>query len=146
MKIYLGADHRGFELGKALEQALVEGGAAVEHVGANALNPDDDYVDFGAEVGRRVASDSDALGIVVCGSGVGMDIAANKIKGVRAFLGYSKEQVRSARNDDDVNVLALGSDFTDIESAKELTKIFTETPFDSSEKRVRRVEKIKALE
>ncbi len=146
MKVYIGADHRGYDHALALEGYLKEQGVATELVGTNDHTSEDDYVDFAIQVGRKVAEDPSNRGVVLCGSGVGMDIAANKISGIRAFLGYAVDQVRSARNDDDVNVLALGADFTTQETSKELVDAFLKTPFDSSERRIRRIEKIKALE
>lgn len=146
MKVYIGADHRGYDHALVLEEYLKEQGVETELLGSNDHASEDDYVDFAIQVSRKVASDPVNRGVVLCGSGVGMDIAANKIPGIRAFLGYSADQVKSARNDDDVNVLALGADFTSPDTAKELVHAFLNTPFDNSERRVRRIEKIKQLE
>lgn len=146
MKVYIGADHRGRELADSLERELKNQGHDVEVVLKDNNRPEDDYVDFAVEAARKVVTDPENRGIVVCGSGVGVDIAANKIKGVRASLGYSVEQVKSARNDDDINMLALGADFLDNEAARKIVTAFFETEFDASERRLRRIDKIKALE
>jgi len=146
MKVYIGADHRGYSLAQSLVAMLRQEGHDVEVVGSNDHASEDDYVDFAAEVGRKVAVDMQNRGVVICGSGVGMDIAANKINGIRASLGYSVDQVKSARNDDDINVLALGADFLDNNQAHVLVQAFLQTPFDDSERRLRRLEKITALE
>jgi ribose 5-phosphate isomerase B len=146
MKIFLGADHRGYALAQKLKTTLTKDGHEVSLVGSEDHSAEDDYVDFAATVGKDVALNPQSRGVVICGSGVGMDIAANKIKGVRASLGYSAEQVKAARNDDDINVLALGADFTNEETGHELVQAFLQTPFDASDRRVRRLEKITALE
>jgi RpiB/LacA/LacB family sugar-phosphate isomerase len=84
MKIYLGADHRGFTLKEKLKQWLESQGYAVQDMGAHVLTPGDDYTDYASAVGFNVAKSDDAKGIVVCGSGVGVDVVANKIDGVRS--------------------------------------------------------------
>ena len=145
MKVYIGADHRGKTLATALVSWL-EKEHDVEFVGNHVDDPHDDYVDFAAAVGRKVSADPTSLGVAICGSGVGMDIAANKITGVRATLGYAKDQVVAARNDDDTNVLALGSDFLKEDDAKELVEVFLKTPFAHEERFIRRVDKVKELE
>src|SRR3989344_9563996 len=100
MKIYIGADHRGFELKEQLKNWLEQMGHHVEDCGAHEHALRDDYVDFAAEVGRKVTSEQGSRGVVICGSGAGVDITANKIKGVRCVLGFNIEQIRAARNDD----------------------------------------------
>ena len=151
MKVYLGADHRGFKLAEELFVWFAENNIAVVNAGPSEYNPHDDYVDYAAEVAKRVSQvvgygHEDTRGIVICGSGVGVDIAANKIKGVRCGLGFSVEQVLSARKDDDINILALAADFIDEKQAKEIVKVFLETPFSGEERHKRRIEKIKKLE
>lgn len=151
MKVYLGADHRGFTLAEEIFVWLAEQNIAVVNVGATELIPSDDYVDYAQDVAQRVSqalgySHEDTRGIVICGSGVGVDIAANKIKGVRCGLGFSVEQVRAARKDDDINILALPADFIDETQAKELVKVFLETPFSEEERHKRRIAKIKKIE
>ena len=146
MRIYLGADHRGFELKSKLKRWLEQAGHQVEDCGAHEHTLRDDYVDFAAEVGRRVNNEQGSRGVVICGSGAGVDITANKIKGVRCVLGFNIEQVRAARNDDNVNILALASDFTLFEDAKILIETFLQTPFDPTDNHARRIEKIKSLE
>lgn len=146
MKVYIGADHRGYQLAQKLITYLHEKGIEVEHVGQALHSETDDYVDFAQLVGENVAATQEDRGIAICGSGVGVDIAANKIKGVRSVLGSSEKQVQSARNDDDVNVLSLGSDFLTDEEAKRLTTAFLETPFAKEERFIRRRDKLTQLE
>jgi len=146
MKIYLGADHAGFELKEQIKSFLKEKEYEVEDCGAFSFDKNDDYPDFIAKAAKKVASDKDSKGIVLGKSGAGECIVANKIKGIRAVLGFSKENVKLAREHNDANVLSLGSEFVNEELAKELVKIFLETPFSNEERHKRRIEKIKQVE
>ena len=146
MKIYIGADHRGFELKKELKKFLIEKGYEVEDAGAFKYDKDDDYPDFAEAVTEKVSKDDSARGILLCGSGTGMDAAANKVRGVRATLAFSKEITRAARNDDDVNVISLPADFLKSQEAEEIAEIFLKTPFEAVERRARRLQKIAEIE
>ncbi len=147
MVIYLGADHRGFNLKEALKSFLRDEGYEVHDMGASDYNKDDDYVDFAVQVAGAVARDSEhGRGILICGSGTGMDIAANKFRGVRATLGAMADQVFSARHDDNANVLALAADFMSELEAKKMVKVFLQTPFGDEERYRRRLEKIANIE
>ena len=145
--IYIGADHRGYKLKEALKIYLKELDFAFEDLGALELIPDDDYPDYAALVAKKVAGDPEKnRGILICSSGVGVDITANKFKGVRSALLFNPEQARMSRNDDNANVLSFSADFTPENSAKEILKIWLETPFSYLERHARRVEKIKKIE
>lgn len=155
MKIYLGADHRGFHLKEELKSWLIQQSHEVVDVGASSLVPDDDYVDFASEVAHNVSSNRqqsavsgrhDAFGVAICGSGVGVDIVANKVHGIRCGLGISPEQIKAARSEDNINVLALSSDESDISKVKEIVLIFLNTPFSEKDRYKRRIEKIRRLE
>ena len=146
MTIYLGADHRGFEMKERLKQWLEERGYHVEDKGAFALDSQDDYVDFAANVAEQVCSNSSSPGIVLCGSGVGVDVAANKYKGVRCGLGFSEAQIQAARKDDDINILAIPVDFIEEQKILAITEQFLSTPFSGEERHLRRIAKIAALE
>lgn len=151
MKVYLGTDHRGFKLAEEIYAWLIDNNVAVVNAGPTTLNPNDDYTDSASEVARRVAQvigngHEDTRGIVLCGSGVGVDITANKQKGVRSCLGFTEKQVTSARSHDDVNVLALPADYITPEQAKEIIRVFLETPFSGDERHTRRIDKIKQIE
>ena len=147
MTIFLGADHRGFELKERIKAWLQEQGYGVEDIGAHALNSDDDYPDFALAVAEKVAQNPQGhRGLLLCGSGVGISVAANKIKGVRASLIPSPEIARMARNDEDINVMSLSGDFTDFETAKKIIGVFLETPFSAEERHQRRVGKIAQYE
>ncbi|MBI2025974.1 MAG: RpiB/LacA/LacB family sugar-phosphate isomerase [Candidatus Levybacteria bacterium] len=146
MTIFLGADHRGFELKNKIKSYLLNSGFEVRDLGANEFVEMDDFVEYAVSVGQKVSETLDSKGIVICGSGAGVEIAANKVKAVRCSLGQSAQQIKKAREDDDINVLAIASDFTDIERAKDLIESFLKTDFVPNENHVRRIEKIKALE
>lgn len=147
MIIYLGADHRGFALKEELKAYLVDGGYEVVDMGNEVPEPGDDYPDFAAAVADAVsANPSEDRGIVLCGSGVGMAIVANKFIDIRCALAGSVEQVRAARTDDDVNMLALGADFTEEALARDIVKEFIEAEYDGSEYHQRRIDKITELE
>lgn len=144
--IYLGADHRGFELKQKLKQWLDELGYKYEDMGAFEYNKDDDYPDFAKAVAEKVAENGDNKGILICGSGIGVTIAANKIKGIRAGTAMKPEQARASVNDEDLNVLAISADYTNENQAQEIVKAFLETKFSGEERHVRRINKIKNLE
>lgn len=145
--IYIGADHRGFKLKEALKMYLKELGFDFEDLGAHEIVLDDDYPDYAILVAQKVSEDPENnRGILICGSGVGVDIVANKFKGVRSALLFNVEQARMSRNDDNTNILSFAADFTDENFAKEILIIWLETPFSYLERHVRRVEKIKNIE
>ncbi|MEK7605029.1 MAG: RpiB/LacA/LacB family sugar-phosphate isomerase [Patescibacteria group bacterium] len=144
MKVYIGADHRGFALKEKLKQGL--GDVDVIDMGAFEHQPTDDFVDFAKVVAQKVSTDTTARGVLICGSGAGMCIAANKVTGVRSSVGHSVKEVIAARHDDDINVLALPSDFVDDTLALEMVKAFLTTAFIPEERFVRRIAKIKELE
>ena len=141
MKIYLGADHRGFQLKEELKQFL-ETNYDVEDCGAFEKIESDDYTDFAIKVAEKVSTNKDSRGIVICGSGVGVDITANKFTNIRCGLGFDQEQIKAARQDDDINVLALASDFTLFDQAREIVEVFLGTSFEPTDNHKRRIEKI----
>ncbi len=147
MTIYIGADHRGFNLKERLKVGLKNDAYDVVDVGALELNPDDDYPDYAAAVAEKVAAaPTEARGIVICGSGFGVDIVANKVHGVRAGLAMSPDHAYQARHDDDINVLALAADFVDAAAAANIVKVFLTTPFAKEERYIRREEKVTKIE
>lgn len=147
MLIYIGADHRGFELKETLKKFLKDQGYEVIDVGNDHYDENDDYPDFAKLVGRVISQDPvNRRGILICGSGVGMDIAANKFKGVRSALVNNPDRAYLSRNDDDTNVLSLGADFSDEEQAEKILSTWLATPFSNKEHHKRRLEKIRQLE
>ena len=145
--IFIGADHRGFELKGKIAKWLAGRGYEFEDMGAYEYDHEDDYVDFAVAVAQKVAVDPEAgRGMVICGSGVGVDIVANKVSGVRCGLGFSEDQVHAARKEDNINVLALAADNCEPELAVKLVEKFLDTGFVGQDKYLRRIEKIKRLE
>jgi ribose 5-phosphate isomerase B len=147
MNIYIGDDHGGFNLKGQLETELKNDGYTVIDVGDEKLVAEDDYTDFARAVATQVAQDSAGRrGIVICRSGFGVDIAANKVKGIRAALAMSPDHIYQGRHDDDVNVLALAADFITPEDASKMVKVFLTTPFAKEERYTRRIKKIAEIE
>lgn len=146
MKIYIGADHRGFHLKEELKPWLTQQDHEVVDIGASSLIPGDDYVEYAKRVVGSVSTEEfqhqGGRGILICGSGVGMDIVANRTTRIRCGLGISPNQVRAARHDDDINVLAIAADYMDVETAKAMVKTFLETEFSGEERYVRRLKQI----
>ena len=147
MIVYLGADHRGFRLKETLKTALKRAGHRVVDMTSSVSRLDDDYPDIAASVAGIVAvMPKKRRGILVCESGVGMDVVANKFPGIRCALGISVPQIRSARRDDDVNILAIAAEFTPKATAYAMTKIFLTQEFSKIPRYTRRIKKIAALE
>lgn len=146
LKVYLGADHRGFGLKEKIARWLFESGREFTDLGADILDPKDDYPIYAERVASMVANNKNSLGILLCGSGVGVEVAANKIDGVRAGIGKSPGQVKAGRNDDNMNILVLAADFTEDEEAKRMVEVFLKTKFEAKERFKKRIEDIKRLE
>ena len=144
MNIAIGADHGGFDLKNQLRDVLIAAGHQVRDFGTNSAESSD-YPDYAGPVAHAVADGAAERGILVCGSGVGMAIAANKVKGIRAAVGVSPELVALTRQHNNANILTLGARFTDPATAQTLVKTFLETAFEAG-RHERRVEKISELE
>ncbi len=144
MRIAIGADHAGFALKESLRDVLMKEGHQVIDHGTNS-SQSVDYPDYAEAVARDVAAGQADRGILVCYTGVGMSIAANKIHGVRAALGTTIDEVRLVRGHNDANVLTLGARFTAPEEAKYLVNEFLQTEFEGG-RHARRTGKIAALE
>jgi len=147
MLIYIGADHKGFQLKESLKKFLKDKGYEVVDVGNNHYDENDDYPDFAKLVARAISQDPfNRRGILICGSGIGMDIVANKFKNVRSALVSNSDQAYLSRNDDDANVLSLAADFLDEEQAQKILTTWLVTPFSNKEHHKRRLEKITEIE
>ena len=156
MKIYIGADHRGFPLKEQLIPWLTSLSHEVIDCGNTKLDPQDDFPDFAFAVAdgvsRRIVgsiksrSDLDCLGIVICGSGGGVTMAANKVKGIRCAQGINVEDVEHNRQHNDMNVLSLGSDITPLNDAKAMIEVFLSSKYLPEPRFERRLNKIKARE
>ena len=144
MKIAVGSDHRGFGLKAHLLSTLAKAGHEVIDLGCSGVEPAD-YPDFAFAVGELVASGGAERGILVCGSGVGMSIAANKVPGVRAALCRTVEDARMTRRHNDSNVLALPERGLDDPRIDELVAVWLSTPFEGG-RHERRLEKIREYE
>lgn len=147
MVIYFGADHRGFELKEQLKEYFAGRAYEVIDLGNETYEENDDFPVFAAKVGEKVSwSPDNGRGILVCGSGVGVCVAANKFRNVRAATAISSDQIYDARRHDDVNVLCLSSDSFDFDAAKAIAQVFLDTSFDEEERHRRRLGQILTLE
>lgn len=145
MQVAIGSDHEGFSLKNGLIERLRKK-YSIKDLGAYTFDPDDDYPDFADAVASEVASGRITRGILVCGSGVGACIAANKIPGARACLCQDTYSARQGVEHDDMNVLCLGALVTGIELAAELAITFLNAHFSNEERHLRRLEKVNAME
>jgi len=145
MKIVIGADHGGFELKEEIKKFVEKLGYDVEDKGTNSLESVD-YPIYAKKVAKEVASDKDKLGILVCGTGLGMSMAANKIKGIRAALAYNESSAKLAKEHNNANVLCLGGREFSTEKAKKIVKLFLETHFSKADRHKRRVGEIAEIE
>jgi ribose 5-phosphate isomerase B len=147
MTLFIGSDHRGFPLKEQIKSWLIEQGHSLVDVSSPIIDPQDDYPDIAFLVSDRVAVSPESVGILLCGSGGGVAIAANKVKGIRAAVAMGREDVIHNRDHNNINVLALASDFTSFDDAKMFIEAFLDTPFDTSVLRFqRRLAKISARE
>lgn len=149
MKIYIGADHQGYLLKEELEKYLIARGYDVDDEGSQRLDPDDDYPVFASRVVTKMLSSGDIepRGILLCGSGQGMAMTANRFRGIRAAVAWNEEEARLARNDDDSNVLALPASLlkNDKQLMFDIVDIWLKTPFERLARRTRRIKEMDEL-
>ncbi|OGK63100.1 hypothetical protein A2334_00100 [Candidatus Roizmanbacteria bacterium RIFOXYB2_FULL_38_10] len=146
MTIFIASDHRGFELKNKIIEYLQEKNIRIEDLGNYQYDPVDDYPIFARKVVQAVLQNTtEYLGIVICGSGVGVSIVANRFPGIRCAVGFQKEQVVHTRENDNVNVLALPSDYINFEETKELIDAFLQTQTKQEEKYKRRIEELDTM-
>lgn len=146
MNVFIGADHRGFALKEKIKPWLVMLGHKVVDCGNSVYEVTDDYPDFSFAVADRVVASPKSRGIVICGSGVGVTIAANRVKGARCSTGISPEEVKLGTEDDDLNILAISANYTSVQKTKAMIRVFLETIFKGDERHTRRLKKIFARE
>jgi ribose 5-phosphate isomerase B len=146
VRVAIAADHAGFELKTSLAGEIERLGHQVVDLGAHVYDSADDYPDFAAASGRAVAEGQADRSVLICGSGVGASIAANKINGARAALCHDTYSAHQGVEHDDMNVLVLGSRIIGIELARELVAAFLRAQFSGEPRHVRRLDKVKALE
>ena len=144
-KIYLGADHAGFALKEKIKKWLTQKKISFVDLGDTTLKPKDDYPDYAVKVAKKVVK-SKSKGILICGSGQGVCIVANKIKGIRAALAEHIKDAYLARKDDDCNVLCLQGRGTNFNKVQKIVQTFLETNFSTISRYKRRINKIKKLE
>jgi ribose 5-phosphate isomerase B len=146
MRVYLGSDHAGYELKSHLVTHLTAQGYDVVDVGAHAYDANDDYPAYCLHTGARVVADKGSLGVVIGGSGNGEQIAANKIKGVRAALIWNLDTARLSREHNDANVAGVGARQHSLEAATALVEAFLSTPFSGADRHARRISEVADFE
>lgn len=147
MKVFLAADHRGFLLKEFLKTFLTEAGYLVEDCGVAVLTPDDDYVDVAEIAAEKVSKNpGEDKAILICGSGHGMDMVANKFKGMRAALCVNIGVARQSREHEDANALVLAADWLEHQTAADIARAWLEAEFTGEERHSRRLKKIQEIE
>jgi len=142
--LYIAADHAGYPLKEELKKFLAKESYEVVDLGADQLNLLDDYPDYANKLSEKVLATDESGGILICGTGQGMCIAANRYEGIRAAFIYDEFTARTAAEHLDANVVCLGARVTDEETAKKIVKIWLDTEFSDDERHKRRIEKIDA--
>lgn len=147
MVIYIGADHKGFRLKEYLKQTLKTLGYEVADVGNLQYDENDNYPEFAAAVAQKVSEGYETnRGVLICGSGVGVDVVANKFPNVRSALVANADQAFDSRNDDDSNILCLGANYLEPEAAKKILVTWFQTPFSGEARFVNRLKEIALIE
>ena len=146
MRIHIGSDHAGLELKAELVKHLTANGHEVTDHGPHEYDALDDYPDFCIPAAEAVAKDPTSLGIVLGGSGNGEQMAANKVKGIRAALAWSIETAKLARDHNNANIIAVGGRMHEVSFVKEIIDAFIASPFSNDERHVRRIKKISDFE
>lgn len=144
MRVYLGSDHAGFELKEQVADVLRDLGHDVADIGPYTDEPVD-YPDYAERVARAVASGEAPFGVLICGTGIGMAIAANKVPGIRAVQASDSEMAKMARMHNNANILTLPGRYIDKERAAEVLSVFLSTPFEGG-RHQRRIDKIGEIE
>ena len=146
MKIAIASDHAGYPLKKNLTEVLKKGKHELLDLSGDNPDPQDDYPDFAKAVALAVAQKKVERAILICGSGVGANVAANKVPGVRASVCHDTFSARQGVEDDDMNVLCLGGRIIGEELAKEILETFLSARFSNAERHVRRLKKVLSIE
>ena len=146
IRIAIGADHGGYPLNERVIAELHEAGHEIIDFGTHVGSRPDDYPDYALKVGQAVRDEQAEIGILICGSGVGAAVAANKLRGIRAALCGDTYSAHQSREHDDCNVLCLGARVTGVELALEIVRSFVAARFTGEERHQRRLAKIAAIE
>lgn len=142
--IYIASDHNGFKTKEYLKKYFTDKDIAYSDLGNNKFQRTDDYPDFAKRVAKKVQADKNSSGILICGSGHGMTIVANKFKNIRAILGWSSAATRRARHDDDANIICLPAWSLGHEKALKIVRTWLSTDFGNLPRYKRRIKKINA--
>lgn len=146
MRVAIGADHAGFELKTEIVHWLESAGHQINDLGAHVIDPNDDYPDFAAAVAKSLRAGDSERGVIICGSGVGACITANKVKGIRACLCHDTYTARQGVEHDDMNVVCIGGRVIGIELAKAVLEAFLEAAFIPEPRFQRRLDKLYQVE
>ncbi len=146
MRVYVGADHAGFDLKELLVASLPDHGFEVVDLGASEYDPEDDYPGFCINTAAATVANPGSLGVVIGGSGNGEQIAANKVRGVRAALAWNLDTARLARAHNDANVVAIGARQHTMDVAEAIVLAFLSEPFSGDERHLRRIAQVTAYE
>jgi RpiB/LacA/LacB family sugar-phosphate isomerase len=146
MRIAIAADHAGFEMKRDLVALLQELGYEVHDVGSHTLEPGDDYPDYAQALGTALLEGRADRGVLICGSGIGASVAANKMPGIRAGIAHDTYSAHQGVEHDNMNVLVLGSRVVGPELARELVRTFLAATFSGESRHLRRLGKVKAIE
>ncbi len=145
MKIVIGSDHAGFKHKKKISELIASLGHEVIDVGTDGEDSVD-YPDYGEKGAIKICCGYAELGILICGTGIGISIAANKVRGIRAAVCWNEETASLARQHNDANILCIGARFVPVEKALDITKVFLDTPASKDARHRRRIEKISSIE
>ena len=144
--LYLGADHRGFKLKESLKEFLAHKKIKFEDLGNTHYHKTDDYTDIGYVVAKKVAGKNSGQAILICGSGIGICITANKVRGIRAGLASSPRLAKKAKEDDNINILCLSADETKLPEAKKIVNSWLVAKFKNKKRFARRIKEIEKIE
>jgi ribose 5-phosphate isomerase B len=146
MRIVIGSDHAGYEMKEKIVDAVKKFGYEVTDVGTHEPDKPDDYPDFAQLVAQNIQAEEADRGIVICGNGVGVSVAANKFKGIRAAVCHDHYSAHQGVEHDDMNVLVLGARIVGLQVALDLSEAFLTARFSNEERHVRRLNKVKEIE
>jgi ribose 5-phosphate isomerase B len=143
--VCLGADHAGWERKEMIKKSFPNNDYAVIDLSPHDFNENDDYPDAAFEVAKKVADEGSSVGILICRSGIGMCMAANKVKGIRAAAVYNEWAARVSREDNDANVLCLPGQYLNDEEIKKIIEVWLATSFSNKERHRRRIKKLELI-
>ena len=145
-KLYIASDHGGFKLKEKIKDHLNKQGVEYEDLGTHGGDDEDDYPDYAFEVGGKVSKGRSNRGILICGSGSGMAMAVNKVKGIRGVMAYDAYSAKMSRVDNDANVLCLRERYFSSANAKKIVSVWLNTEFGGLARHKRRINKIRKYE